>query len=321
LAPLAQHTFAGKVEVALIHKFGAEQAQRVIDSWRLLDQEYEHREFFGEDGSDPDVSKQWQNAHSYVPGLSVKPFWDTSDLPWANKLAKNYKQIRKEFTAITSDMEKLQQDGNNIWAGALTQEAGGYGEGWSTLVLKDRGIWDEVNCNLFPKTAKLVEKSGIPATEVFFAAMKPQSDIKLHSDNTNFVLTSHLGLVIPSSGENKCRLSIGDETREWIDGEVMVFDTSIMHDACNESEEMRYILMFRVWHPDLAEDEREALQFIYDSLSVPELLDNDPVVRQAAEEHIKVMRNFPTLKSATGGFGGGGGKSGAKAASKKKKKR
>ena len=71
LAPLAQHTFAGKVEVALIHKFGAEQAQRVIDSWRLLDQEYEHREFFGEDGSDPDVSKQWQNAHSYVPGLSV----------------------------------------------------------------------------------------------------------------------------------------------------------------------------------------------------------------------------------------------------------
>ena len=44
-------------------------------------------------------------------------------------------------------------------------------------------------------------------------------------------MTSHLAVEIPESGNNKCRLSIGDETREWINGEIMLFDTSIMHDG------------------------------------------------------------------------------------------
>ena len=29
------------------------------------------------------------------------------------------------------------------------------------------------------------------------------------------------------SGNNKCRLTVGDTTRQWINGEIMVFDTSI----------------------------------------------------------------------------------------------
>ena len=313
--PAAAHTFAGQVEQALIAKYGQEDASRVLESWRLLDAEYEHRQYVGGGEIDEASSLNYQHAHSYVPGLTSKPFWDVETVPWAKKLAKEYKTIRKEFLDVTSNMEKLKAEGNNVWEGALTQEAGGYGEGWSTLVLMDRGIWEETNCNLFPKTAKSVKKSGIPAAEVFFASMKPNSSIKLHSDFTNFVLTSHLAVDIPENGNNKCRLSIGDETKEWINGEVMLFDTSIMHDAVNESDQTRYILMFRVWHPDLTDAERGALQMIYDYLEVPELLSSDETVRKGAEIMVEQMRAFPKLKVDTGGFGGGG-----KANNKKKKK-
>jgi hypothetical protein len=72
--------------------------------------------------------------------------------------------------------------------------------------------------------------------------------------------------------------------------------------------------MARIWHPDLTEVERNALQYIYDCLSVPELLDDNEQVRRAAEEEIDVLRNFPKLQAATSGFGG------AKTSSKKKKK-
>lgn len=321
--PQSTHTFSGQVEQAIVQKYGVEESKRVIESWRLLDKDYEHNEFFGGEDVDPQTSNSWQYAHSYVPGLSCKPFWDinSEDLKgWTTKLQKSYTQIRKEFLGVTEDISKLQQEGNNIWAGALTEDAGGYGEGWSTLVLKDRGMWDEVNCNLFPKTAKAVHNSGIPATEVFFASMKPNTDIKLHSDFTNFVLTSHLAIDIPDNGMNKCRLSIGDETRQWRNGEVTVFDTSLMHDAINESDQMRYILMFRIWHPDLSEVERNALQFIYDCLSVPELLDENDSVRVAAEEQVEKFRNFPKLKSVTAGFGGGTGKASGGGGKKKKKK-
>ena len=128
---------------------------------------------------------------------------------------------------------------------------------------------------------------------------------------------------IPNNGENKCRLTIGDETRQWINGEVMLFDTSIMHDAVNESDDTRYILMFRVWHPDLTDVERNALQLIYDCLEVPDLLSEDLTLRERAEMEIEKLRTFPKLKSSTSGFGTkavgmGAGSGGGK--SKKKKK-
>lgn len=324
--PLSPNTFAGMVEQGLLNKFGGpDDIERILTSWRLLEKDYVHDEYAGPDDISPEESQCHQHCHSYVPGLSIQEYWDVNSdelSPWTKKLQKKFKEIRNELKQVAlRDPDKLEQKGNNIWAGALTEDASSYGTDWKTLVLCDRGIWDPVNVNLFPKTAKAVYDSGVPATEVFFASMKPNSIIKPHTDFTNFVLTCHLPLVIPESGNNKCRLRIGDETRQWIDGEVMVFDTSLMHDAVNESDKMRYILMMRVWHPDLTPKEREALQFTYDALAVPALVSTDPAERAMAEQQVEAMHAFPQIQRAATsvqGFGGGGG-SGAKKGKKGKK--
>jgi aspartate beta-hydroxylase len=306
-------TFAGQVEQALLQRFSSNDIQRVLESWRLLDMDYEHKAFVGDQQNPPinDVlnSRCYQHAPSFVPGLKAVAWWDNVekdypavDYAWAKSLSKSFKDIRKEFLSVMSSPEKL-QEGNNIWAGALTTDAASYGEGWKTLVLVNRGQWDETNAKLFPVTSRAIHESGTPAAEVFFASMKPRSEIKPHSDFTNFVLTSHLPLVIPENGKNKCRLSVGDETRQWIEGEIMMFDTSIYHDAINESDEMRYILMLRVWHPDLTDNERNALQFIYDCLEIPELLSEDPATVLLAEQKAKMMREFPLKIESGGGFG------------------
>lgn len=245
---------------------------------------------------DPASSKCHQLCHSYVPGLTAKEFWNDKDYAWCDKLKSKYKAIRDEFSTVTADMDALQAAGNNIWAGALSEDAGSYGEGWKTLVLMNRGIWDPVNVNLFPVTAKAVYDAGVPAVEVFFASMQPHTDIKPHSDFTNFVLTSHLAIDIPSNGENKCRLSVGDTVKQWINGEVMLFDTSILHDAINESDQMRYILMLRVWHPELSETERQALQFTYNALEFPDLVSTDPEMRFQAERIVEAALAFPEIK-------------------------
>mmetsp|Transcript_2647 Transcript_2647/g.4037 ORF Transcript_2647/g.4037 Transcript_2647/m.4037 type:complete len:113 (-) Transcript_2647:117-455(-) len=77
---------------------------------------------------------------------------------------------------------------------------------------------------------------------------------------------------------------------------MMMFDTSILHDAVNESNEKRYILMFRVWHPDLPKKERNALQFAMDALSAPELISEIPEKRQIAAKQVATMRAFPDLR-------------------------
>jgi aspartate beta-hydroxylase len=324
--PLAPHTFAGMVEQGLTDKFG-DDAHRVIESWRLLEMGYEHREFVGPQQDPPRLDAKASQCHqlapSFVPGLAAREFYDTNQFPWCQKLASRYKEIREEFDAVTADMAKLKQEGNNIWAGALTEGAGSYGVGWKTLVLMDRGVWDAVNVNLFPMTAKAVKDSGAPVVEVFFASMDAKSDIKLHSDFTNFVVTSHLALDIPQSGENKCRLTIGDTTRQWINGEVMVFDTSIMHAAVNEADKTRYILMLRLWHPDLTDVERHALQFIYDCLMLPDLVSPDPLGRMKAEMELQGLKTFPLVpgRGSGGGFGAaaeGFGTGAKKKASKRK---
>jgi len=329
-APLSPNTFAGQVERALLSKYPESKIERVLRSWRLLELDYEHREFVGGQQSPPitadedGTSRCYQHAPSYVPGLRAVAWWDDVDeLPWAKSLAKSYPSIREEFLSVMSDPEKLASDGNNIWAGALTTDAESYGEGWKTLVLLNRGQWDETNAKLFPVTSKAIHKSGVPVAEAFFASMKPRTSIKPHSDFTNFVLTSHLPLVVPENGNNKCRLSVGDETRQWLEGKVILFDTSIYHDAINDSEETRYILMLRVWHSDLTEEERGALQLIYDCLEIPELLSDNPGTVSMAEQHAVMMREFPLKDSAiSGGFGSGRGGSikGKKGKGKNKRK-
>ena len=52
---------------------------------------------------------------------------------------------------------------------------------------------------------------------------------------------------------------VGAETRYWREGEAFVFDDTIEHEAANPSGELRVVLIFDVWHPDLSRTEREAV--------------------------------------------------------------
>jgi hypothetical protein len=60
---------------------------------------------------------------------------------------------------------------------------------------------------------------------------------------------------------------VGNETRYWRNGECMVFDTSIFHSTYNHAETPRYVLLIRLWHPDLTEAEIKAFRFVFDFLN------------------------------------------------------
>ena len=64
---------------------------------------------------------------------------------------------------------------------------------------------------------------------------------------------------------------VGDERREWRNGKLMLFDTSVMHCAANEAAVDRYVLMLRVWHPGLSPFEIDALSWIFKCLDNTQL--------------------------------------------------
>jgi aspartyl/asparaginyl beta-hydroxylase (cupin superfamily) len=68
-------------------------------------------------------------------------------------------------------------------------------------------------------------------------------------------LLVHLALVIPPG----CGFRVGGETRPWREGEAWIFDDTIEHEAWNDSDELRVILICDIWSPLLSPAEREAI--------------------------------------------------------------
>ncbi len=65
-------------------------------------------------------------------------------------------------------------------------------------------------------------------------------------------LLCHLPLILPGPA----RFRVGNDTREWKMGQAWVFDDTIEHEAWNDADALRVILIFDVWNPFLAEGEK-----------------------------------------------------------------
>jgi aspartyl/asparaginyl beta-hydroxylase (cupin superfamily) len=52
---------------------------------------------------------------------------------------------------------------------------------------------------------------------------------------------------------------VGTQVREWRPGTALIFDDTIEHEAWNDSDEERVILIFDIWNPLLTAAERELM--------------------------------------------------------------
>ena len=63
-------------------------------------------------------------------------------------------------------------------------------------------------------------------------------------------------LLIPEG----CGFRVGADARTWKKGKAWVFDDSIEHEAWNDSDEVRIILIFDIWNPLLSVAERDLVR-------------------------------------------------------------
>jgi aspartyl/asparaginyl beta-hydroxylase (cupin superfamily) len=65
----------------------------------------------------------------------------------------------------------------------------------------------------------------------------------------------HLPLIVPAD----CGFRCGETIRQWRVGEAFVFDDTIEHEAWNDSDELRVVLIIELWPPALEPDDRAAV--------------------------------------------------------------
>lgn len=247
------------IEQAFLRTFsGPCEAPRVLDSWRRLRSGDEFRHHW------PGLGLQ--QCASYLEGLPVppQPFPDLRGpgYEWLLEVEAAAGNIMEEFERIMSNPEALEAAGNSVWVPAAREDALSYGPDWRTLVLQDRGDWDKFNAKIFSRTRKILESIKAPTLEVFFAKQNAGTGIASHTDDVNFVQTSHLGLRVP---DRDCWVKCGDgPPRKWEVGKCITMDTSYMHETWNGTDQDRYVLIMRHWHPGTTPLERVALQFLFD---------------------------------------------------------
>lgn len=197
-----------------------------------------------------------------VPRLPAIPFYDRTTFQWLALLEEQADAIRDELLIVlredTAEMRPYvaHPDGVpiNQWAEL------NHSPRWSAFFLWEDGRRIDAHCTRCPKTAALLERIPMMdlagyAPTVLFSILSPHTHIPPHSSVTNARLVVHLPLIAPAG----CRFRVGNETRDWRYGEAWVFDDTIDHEAWNDSDQLRVIMMIDIWNPLLTLAERESV--------------------------------------------------------------
>ncbi|HEY2070641.1 MAG TPA: aspartyl/asparaginyl beta-hydroxylase domain-containing protein [Rhizomicrobium sp.] len=196
----------------------------------------------------------------HVPRLPAIQYYDRAQFPWMPALEAQTDAIRAELIGLLEEEKEGFKPYVTHPSGVpLNQWAElNWSPRWSALYLwKDGGRQDD-NCARCPRTAEAlasIPRADIPnfAPTAFFSTLDPHTRIPPHSGDTNARLIVHLPLIVPG----QCYFRVGNDTREFQQGEAWVFDDTIEHEAWNDSDRLRVILIFDVWNPYLSEAERE----------------------------------------------------------------
>lgn len=250
-----QARFAAYIEAGVAEPLGSADPTERRRFQACLDREFGRR-----------IIHQNHCSGLHYPFLPADEYFDRHHFPWMAQLEAQTEVIRAEFLAMVA------RDGGNIRP-YVRQDAGTPLNKWTALdgsldwgaaFLWEYGVRNEAVCAACPQTVAALEalpRADIPgrAPSAFFSLLKPKSHIPAHTGVTNTRAIVHLPLIVPPG----CLFRVGDETRAWEEGVAFAFDDTIDHEAWNESDHLRVVLIFDVWNPHLSLAEQQLLKQFY----------------------------------------------------------
>ncbi|KAM6908498.1 aspartyl/asparaginyl beta-hydroxylase isoform 2-T2 [Lycodopsis pacificus] len=196
----------------------------------------------------------WQRSLYNVDGLKAQPWWTSRETGYSDlvrALERNWKTIREEaLNVMDHNMGSFVPEEENL------REKGEWGQ--YTLWQQGKKVGNA--CQNVPKTCSLLERfteaTGCKRGQIKFSVMQPGTHVWPHTGPTNCRLRMHLGLVVPKHG---CKIRCTDQTREWEEGKVLIFDDSFEHEVWQDADSYRLIFIVDVWHPELTAHQRQNL--------------------------------------------------------------
>ncbi len=212
----------------------------------------------------------------YFPNLPAFEFYDRDDFPWLASIEEATDDIRSELMGVLADdhaslrpyitMRKeggvtAQKAPDDVWRDLNESPR------WSAYFLWQEGVAYPQNIARCPRTVAALEawpRCDLPRTgpTAMFSLLDARTRIPPHTGVTNVRLVVHVPLVVPSG----CGFRVGAETRAWEPGKALIFDDSIEHEAWNNSDQLRAVLIIDIWNPFLTPAERDMVRVLSDGV-------------------------------------------------------
>jgi aspartyl/asparaginyl beta-hydroxylase (cupin superfamily) len=204
----------------------------------------------------------------YFPELPQIQFYERDEFPSLDAIEAATDDIRAElielmktdedFSAyVTGEANRPQEDRHGM---RDNRE-------WSAFYLWREGEIVPDNAARCPKTMEALKDfplAHIPnrSPNVLFSMLRPGARIPPHNGLLNTRLICHLPLIVPKG----CGFRVGNDTRIVEEGKAWVFDDTIEHEAWNNSDEKRIILLFETWRPELTQNERDLVAAMFEAI-------------------------------------------------------
>ena len=167
---------------------------------------------------------------------SEETFYDTQKFSWVEKIEAMAPEIMRELEAVMHSYEVIPQ----LKDLSAEQERIVTGNRWKSYFFYAYGQPVEKNIKNCPQTVQALHQ--IPGmVTAFYSILEPNTQLIPHRGTYKGVLRYHLALKVPADVTD-CALKIGNETRHWQTGSSLVFDDSYLHEAWNNTGEVRVVL-------------------------------------------------------------------------------
>lgn len=202
------------------------------------------------------------------PGLPQVQFQPRDSLPWLSEVEAVTSDIRAELQALLAEpelfrpyVERRADRPNTDTAGMIDNPD------WSALFLWKDGVEQPEIARRCPRTLQAL--ASVPLCRVpgrtpsiLFSRLGAGARIPPHHGLINTRLICHLPLIAPPGS----RFRVGNEIREWKEGQAWAFDDTVEHEARNDSGLDRTILIFDVWKPELSQEEQALVSAMFQAI-------------------------------------------------------
>ena len=204
----------------------------------------------------------------YFPGLPQRQFYERDEFEWLADVEAAVPAMRDELLSVLADGEDfapyVEASGDRPRAANPLLDD----PSWGAFYFWRNGKRVAENANRCPATMAALELAPMPDIDqrspiALWSLLKSGTHIQPHHGLLNTRLICHVPLIVPGD----CALRVGNETREWREGEALIFDDSFEHEAWNRSGASRVVLLFEIWRPEISVEERAALTAIFETIN------------------------------------------------------